>query len=112
MPQGAGQGQGGGQRPQAPQLTEEQKAEQIQQRVNEINEDAGGLDASVQAQVKDLYAKHFDVLSKGKPNLPSTGGGMGGGRPSGGGGMPAGGAGGGGGDFGCCPSWPSAVRKG
>lgn len=100
MPQGAGQGQGG-QRPQAPQLTEEQKAEQIQTRVNEISEDAGGLDAEMQGKVKELYTKYFDVLSKGKPNLPSTGGGMGGGRPGGmGGGMPAGGAGGGGGDFG------------
>ena len=100
MPQGAGQRPGGaGQRPQAPQITEEQKAEMIQTRVNEVSEDAGGLDAATQGKVKDLYTKYFDVLSKGKPSLPSTGGGMGGGRP-GGGGMPAGGAGGGGGDFG------------
>ena len=100
MPQGAGQGQGRGERPQAPQLTEEQKAEQIQTRVNEVSEDAGGLDEATKGKVKDLYTKYFDVLSKGKPSLPSTGGGMGGGRPGGGGGMPAGGAGGGGGDFG------------
>ena len=100
MPQGAGQGQGrGGQRPQAPELTEEQKAEQIQTRVNEISEDAGGLDATMQGKVKDLYTKYFDVLSKGKPSLPSTGGG---GTAAGGraGAIPSGGAGGGGGDMG------------
>ena len=100
MPQGAGQRPGGqGQRPQAPQLTEEQKAEQIQTRVNEISEDAGGLDATMQGKVKDLYTKYFDVLSKGKPSLPSTGGG---GTAAGGraGAIPSGGAGGGGGDMG------------
>ena len=96
MPQGADQGQGrGGQRPQAQQLTEEQKAEQIQTRVNEISEDAGGLDATMQGKVKDLYTQYFDVLSKGKPSLPSTGGG---GAASGrAGAIPSGGAGGGGG---------------
>ncbi len=99
MPQGADQGQGrGGQRPQAQQLTEEQKAEQIQTRVNEISEDAGGLDATMQGKVKDLYTQYFDVLSKGKPSLPSTGGG---GAASGrAGAIPSGGAGGGGGDMG------------
>jgi len=98
-PQGAAQGQGrSGQRPQAPQLTEEQKAEQIQTRVNEISEDAGGLDATMQGKVKEAYTKYFDVLSKGKPNLPSTSGGAGGGMR--GGGIPAGGSGGGGGDMG------------
>ena len=76
MPQGAGQRPGGaGQRPQAPQISEEQKAEMIQTRVNEVSEDAGGLDAATQGKVKDLYTKYFDVLSKGKPSLPSTGGG-------------------------------------
>lgn len=99
MPQGAGQRPGGaGQRPQAPQISEEQKAEMIQTRVNEVSEDAGGLDAATQGKVKDLYTKYFDVLSKGKPSLPSTGGG---GAASGrAGAIPSGGAGGGGGDFG------------
>jgi hypothetical protein len=100
MPQGAGQRPGGaGQRPQAPQISEEQKAEMIQTRVNEVSEDAGGLDAATQGKVKDLYTKYFDVLSKGKPSLPSTGGG---GTAAGGraGAIPSGGAGGGGGDFG------------
>jgi len=99
MPQGAGQGQRNGQQRQAPQLTEEQKAEQIQTRVNEISEDAGGLDATMQGKVKEVYTKYFDVLSKGKPSLPSTGGSAGGamGRA---GSIPSGGAGGGGGDMG------------
>lgn len=93
--QTGGQGQGPrGQRPEAPQLTEEQKAEQIQMRVKEISEDAGGLDEAMQGRVGELYAQYFDVLSKGKPNLPSTGGG---GAASGrAGAIPQGGAGGGG----------------
>lgn len=100
MPQGAGQRPGGaGQRPQAPQISEEQKAEMIQTRVNEVSEDAGGLDAATQGKVKDLYTQYFDVLSRGKPSLPSTGGG---GTAAGGraGAIPSGGAGGGGGEMG------------
>jgi len=74
-PQGQGQrGQGGpsGQRGQRPELTAEQKAEAIQKRVDEINEDCQ-LDAGQMEKVKELYTQHFDVLNAGKPTLPSTG---------------------------------------
>ena len=77
MPQGAGQRPGGaGQRPQAPQISEEQKAEMIQTRVNEVSEDAGGLDAATQGKVKDLSLiymmpnlKHLALVNQPVSNI-------------------------------------------